>query len=592
MPASAPRSLLLLVVTTLLALSGAATAADTLDARLARVESGLRGPVHFSGDATWSLDERMHHYGVPGVSIAIVEDGRVVAVRAYGVADRNTGAMATPRTLFQAASVSKPVTAFAAMRLVERGDLALDRPVNPQLRRWKIPENDFTRAAPVTLAQLLSHTGGLTVHGFGGYQQGTKVPSLVEILDGKPPANSPPVRVDQAPGSAWRYSGGGYTVAEVLMADVARREFVPLMDRLVLKPLHMRDSHFGTPVDARRTAAGVMPDGSDVPGRHKFHPESAAAGLWTTPNDLALFIIEVQRALRGDSRLLSATSGETLLKEVRDGYALGFGLTRVGDSAWFGHDGWNDGFGTHMVANRAGQGVVVMINANQPALMQEIRRAVAAEFGWPGQASFEHTPVAPAALAALPGRYRYNEEQYLQISRDGDGLAFAYGGEQPTPLFAIGNDRYVRADSDSLITFSMGDAGPTELRFAASKAPPGEHRRLAADERSPRELLYANANEEALAAYRVLAAAGGVVGSESYLNLQGYRLFDQKNHAAAVQVFTLVTALFPVSANAWDSLAEAHRAAGNLEASRAAYRKVLTLDPAAPAALAALKAME
>lgn len=567
-------------------------AAAPLAARLDRVEHGLRGPVHFQGAPAWSLQERMRHYGVPGVSLAIVQDGHILATRAYGTADRQAGLQTTTRTLFQAASVSKPLTAFAAMRMVERGELTLDHPVNAQLRRWKIPENAFTRDAPVTLAQLLSHTAGITVHGFMGYEKGQPLPGLMDILDGRPPANSAPVRVDQVPGSAWRYSGGGYTVAEVLMADVAKREFVPLMDQQVLAPIAMHDSHFGAPVDASRTAAGVMPDGTDVPGRYKVHPESAAAALWSTPADLARFLIEVQRALQGDSPLLKATSAETMLREVRDGYALGFALTQVNGTAWFGHDGWNDGFNTHVVGNRAGQGVVVMINANQPELMQEIRRAVAAEFDWPGYSDFTRAPVSAAALAALPGRYRYNDEQFIQVERVGDGLVFAYGGEPPVPMAAIGGDRYVREGSDTVLSFPMADGRPSAMRFRASGGNAGEYPRMGPDERAPRELLYAGQRDAALAAYRALAAKGGIVGSQDYLNRQGYRLLEHRRPAAAVQVLALVTALHPDSANAWDSLGEAQRAVGDVAAARAAYRRVLQIDPASAAAMAALKALD
>lgn len=572
---------------------GSALAAATpLAARLLRVENGLRGPLHFQGEPGWSLEERMRHYGVPGLSLAIIEDGHIVATRAYGVADRLSGAKTTPNTLFQAASVSKPVTAFAALRMVQRDELALDRPVNDQLRRWKIPDNDFTRGSPVTLAQLLSHTAGLTVHGFMGYEEGQALPGLVDILDGKPPANSAPVRVDQVPGSSWRYSGGGYTVAEVLMADVAQRSFTALLDEQVLGPIGMHDSHFGTPIDARRTAAGVMPDGRDVPGRYKVHPESAAAALWSTPTDLAAFLIEVQRALRGNSPLLKAESAETMLREVRDGYALGFALTRVNGTAWFGHDGWNDGFNTHMVGNRTGQGVVVMINANQPELMQELRRAVAAEFHWPGHVEFTREPFTAAALAALPGRYRYNDEQFIRVDRVGDGLVFAYGGEPPVPMVAIGGDRYVRQGSDTVLGFPMVGGRPAAMRFSASGGSAGEYARLGEDERAPRERLYAGERDAALAAYRALAAKGGIIGSQDYLNRQGYRLLEYQRPAAAVQLLALVAALHPDSANAWDSLGEAQVAAGDVAAARDAYRRALALDPALATAIAALKALD
>ncbi|HQR29470.1 MAG TPA: serine hydrolase domain-containing protein, partial [Anaeromyxobacteraceae bacterium] len=353
-----------------------------------RIERSLRPPVSLEGGERWTLAERMKHHGVPGVSIAIVQGGRIVATRAYGLADRQAGTAMRTDTPMQAASISKAVTAFAAMRMVERGQLGLDSPVNERLASWRIPETPATRARPITLAQLLGHTGGLGVHGYGGYEAGKPLPGILQILDGKPPANSPAVRVEQAPGAGFRYSGGGYTVAQLLMSEVAGQPFPGLMRREVLVPVGMRDSTFEFPLPARlakRAAAGVMPDGKDVPGRSKVHPESAAAGLWTTPGDLARFAIEVQRAVRGESRLLGRAPAERMLRDPGpDHYGLGFAIVHENGAAYFGHDGWNDGFSSHLIANREGDGVAILINANQPQLMHELRRAVAFELGWPG----------------------------------------------------------------------------------------------------------------------------------------------------------------------------------------------------------------
>ena len=584
------RSLGLIVC--LFAASMHAGAAESMDARIDRIERDLRPPISLEGGEHWTLAERMTHYGVPGLSFAIIENGRVVATRAHGLADRQTRQPMRTDTLMQAASISKAVTAFAAMRMVERGQLRLDSPVNASLTSWKIPETYATRARPVTLAHLLSHTGGLGVHGFLGYDSGKALPSIVQILDGQPPANSPAVRVEQAPGLGFRYSGGGYTIAQTVMSDVAGRSFPELMRREVLKPVGMRDSTFEYPLSARRmkrAAAGVLADGRDVPGKRKVHPESAAAGLWTTPADLARFAIDVQKAVQGESRLLGRDTTERMLRDPGpDHYALGFGIVHENGVAYFGHDGWNEGFSSHLLANREGNGVAIMINANQPALMQELRRAVAFEFGWPGYRTEKRVPMTAAQPADLPGRYPYNAEQFIRVNAAGDDLSFEYGGEEALFLTPVGDGRFVATTTGLSIELGRDAADVAQLSFVYPDGRRESHTRYRDNERSLRERVYAD-DASVVDDYRKLAASGDVVASEAYLNTQGYRLIGQKRYPAAVQVLALVTQLFPASGNAWDSLGEASLLAGDRAAARRHYEKALALDPTLNSATTALE---
>ena len=564
---------------------------SAIDVRLARIEHDLRPPISLQDGERWTLAERMKHYGVPGLSIAIIDDGRIVATRAYGLADRQTGAAMRTDTPMQAASISKAASAFAAMRMVERGQLRLDAPVNVTLKSWQIPDADAARAKSITLAHLLSHTGGLGVHGFLGYEVGQRLPSITQILDGVAPANSSPVRVEQAPELGFRYSGGGYTIAQVLMSDVARRPFPELMRREVLKPIGMRDSTFAYPLPARRmkhAAAGVMPDGEDVVGKRKVHPESAAAGLWTTPADLARFAIEVQKAVRGESRLLGRDSAERMLRDPGpDHYALGFGIVHENGAAYFGHDGWNEGFNAHLLANREGDGVAIMINANHPQLMNELRRAVAFEFRWPGYRTEKRVPITDVQRAALPGRFPYNVEQYILVKPVGGDLSFEYGGEEAMLLTPVGHGRFVAAGTGLTIELGQDAAGGEQLSFVHADGRREPHARLADDMRSLRERLYAD-DASVVADYRKLAESGDIVGSEAYLNTQGYRLIGQKRYPAAKQVLSLNAALYPSSANAWDSLGEACLLNGDVDAARNHYRKALSLDEDLHSAKAAL----
>jgi len=180
------------------------TEEDELGARIQRVESRLvPGPGIVIKDhpiPETTITDRMEAYRVPGVSIAVINNHRIEWAKGYGVKGREENEPVTPVTLFQAASISKPVAATAALHYVEKGLLDLHEDVNQKLKSWKVPENEFTQDKKVTLRGILSHTAGLTVHGFPGYRFDKHDPSLAQILDGEKPANTAAIRVDITPG--------------------------------------------------------------------------------------------------------------------------------------------------------------------------------------------------------------------------------------------------------------------------------------------------------------------------------------------------------------------------------------------------------
>jgi CubicO group peptidase (beta-lactamase class C family) len=389
-------------------------AADPHAERIRRVETGLLTQNVVRGEARpHTIEERLRFYRVPGVSVAVVDGGRIAWAKAWGEAEAGSGVPVDTATLFQAASISKPVAAAGALALVEAGVLELDADVNERLRSWRVPENAHTAAEKVTLRRLLSHSAGTTVHGFPGYAAGVPVPSLVQVLDGAPPANTAAVRVDTVPGSLWRYSGGGTSIVQLLMADATGRPFAELMRERVLEPAGMRRSAYAQPLPEarlREAAAGHRSDGTPVPGWHHTYPEQAAAGLWTTPSDLARFAIEIQRAYMGDrDRLISPEMARRMLTQQAGSMGLGFALEGEGEALWFEHGGANEGFRAHFAAlGERGQGAFVMTNGDAGTeLAMEILRAVAREYGLPGFQPTERDAVAlyPAALAALVGDY-------------------------------------------------------------------------------------------------------------------------------------------------------------------------------------------
>ncbi len=361
---------------------------DQVQERIKRVESRLLPPVIIKGEpvVTMNIAERMKHYNVQGVSIAVINNGKIEWAKGYGV--RETDLPVTVDTLFQSGSISKPVAAMAALKMVQDGKLKLDEDVNKRLVTWKMPENEFTKEQKVTLRRLLSHTAGTSVWGFGGYRADAKsFPDVPQILDGTAPANTKPVRVIETPGTRWSYSGGGFTVMQLLMSDVSGKPFSELMDDAVLKKLGMKNSTYQlTPPDTFQVAVAHGPKGERPPFKWFLHPEMAAAGLWTTPSDLARFAIELQQTYAGKStKVLSREMVKQMLTKQTGGWGLGISLNGEGDKAFrFSHGGANTGFRNRMVAyTTTGQGAVVMTNSEQgDALCGEILRGIAREYGW------------------------------------------------------------------------------------------------------------------------------------------------------------------------------------------------------------------
>lgn len=367
----------------------AAQADSALEARIGRVENGLLPASAVEGKPVQSMRllERMAALKVPGVSIAVINHGAIEWARGYGMADVASGRRVTEHTRFQAASISKPVTAMAALSLVQAGKLSLDDDVNRSLTAWKVPDNQFTSQRKVTLRALLSHTAGIGVHGFTGYAAGQPVPNLLQILDGQAPANSAPVRVEALPDSAWKYSGGGFEIVQLLVTEAAREPFELFAQRTVLDKIGMQESRFTLPADWEALAAhAYRADGSVVPGKWHRYPEMAAASMWTTPSDLARLAIEVQNSFAGKTnKVLTREMTKAMLTPGIETFGLGLFLGEPGDARpSFRHSGGTQGFRNMMFAyTSTGEGAVVMINSeNGDELLGEILRAISREYGW------------------------------------------------------------------------------------------------------------------------------------------------------------------------------------------------------------------
>lgn len=332
--------------------------------------------------------KRMHERKITGLSLAIIQEGKIVKARGYGFTDKTNKTAVTPDTLFQAGSISKPVAASGALHLVEQNRLSLDTDVNALLRTWKVPENEFTKEKKVTLRGILSHSAGLTVPRFPGYGVDSSMPSLLQILDGAKPANTSAIRVDIVPGSKMRYSSGGYVVLQQLIIDVTGQSFPKFMYANVLKPLGMTNSTYEQPLPPElvaRTAAGYYSNDKAVEGRWHIYPEMAAAGLWTTASDLARFAIGIQEAVAEKSNpVISQPMARQMLARQKDNVGLGLFLQGRGKGLAFMHKGRDEGFDAEMLAFAdTGNGVAIMINANdRSGVCEEIIAAVGKEYHW------------------------------------------------------------------------------------------------------------------------------------------------------------------------------------------------------------------
>ncbi|HEY3815383.1 MAG TPA: serine hydrolase [Caulobacteraceae bacterium] len=400
-------------------LFSAAAFAAPEDAHIHAVETGLLPAILVKGEPApaMTLADRMRDLHVPGVSIAYFKNGHLVWARGYGYADVAHQVPVTPDTLFQAGSISKPLSAMAALKLVQEGRLNLDEDVNARLKAWKVPDSPFTAQEKVTLRRLLSHTAGLTVHGFEGYERSAPLPTLMQVLNGAKPANSAPVVVNLTPGTKWVYSGGGYVVAELLMQETTGEPFAQFMRETVLQPSGMDASTYEQPLPvARQGVASLAYDNKGVmtPGGWNVYPEQTAAGLWTTPSDLARWSIELQNEADGkSSRILTPATAHAMLTPGLGEWGLGLNIPKDGPPR-FGHGGANVGFRNDFLAFIGGdrEGFAIMTNSdNGGELISELERALAATYGWPIDRPQEMAAVVVPAATLAPYAGVYEEPQ-------------------------------------------------------------------------------------------------------------------------------------------------------------------------------------
>lgn len=578
------------------------TTVDDAAERQRLVLTSLRPQTTVAG-ASWTLAERMARHHVPGVAIAVIRNFEIDWVAGFGVRDTTLGASAPPvtkDTLFQAGSISKTVGAMGTLALVQSGKLALDAPVSKYLKSWVLPENEFTKAVPLTIEHILSHTGGVTVHGFLGYTRYESVPTLPQILAGELPANSPPILVDKQPGGEFRYAGGGTTMLQQAILDVTGAPYSSTLKSLVFDRLGLTHSTYEQPLPEPRFpdhCAGHLIDGRPTPGRYQIHPELPAAGLWVSAEDLAKIVIDLQKSLRDDS-------GKVLKKDTvtRMVTPVGAGPTGLGvfvedhrGEIYFQHNGANVGFRNAMFSHRDdGLGVVVLTNSDGGGeLLPEIVNAVAQVYAWP--TFFQQEPIAlaepdPAAeaeeLAAAPGRYEITADETMVITRENDRLFVQFPPEGATSkdrLHRVGPRTYFAMDRGVQIRFDEpGDLGFEDAYLKVGRTEKYLER-LGDDSPTPAEAFSAGKFEEGAALYRALAKADPNDPLLEPERLDSFSmLFLSGGQAdAALALARLVVEIHPDSPSSLATLGRICAATGDRLAAKSAFESAVSRIDAA-----------
>jgi len=440
---------------------------SSVERRIQHVEGDLLPPILVIGEPREKvrLLDRMAELNVPALSIAVIHNGRIDWARGYGMRSAG-GPPATPETLFQAASISKTITALAVLHLVQSGQIDLDKDVNQYLKSWKVPANSFTDQTKVTLRELLSHTAGMTVHGFPGYAPSAPLPTLLQVLDGTPPANTSAIRVDIRPGTQWRYSGGGYVVVQQLLEDVTGQPFSRFVKGAVFVPIGMNHSTFDQPLSERLLAGAAMPfdrNGKALEGGPHSYPEKAPAGLWTTPSDLARYAIEVQKSLGGHSkRVLSQKTTREMLRPGMNNWGLGLSIGGTAPHQYFQHGGANAGYQCGLIAFEDGDGAVLMTNSdNGNMLISEVVGTIAHEYGWPDLQPTAHTIVKidPKSFDPLVGSYQFGPGFVLSFTREGDRFLSQATHQGQIEIYPESERQYFAKDVGATMTFELGSEG-------------------------------------------------------------------------------------------------------------------------------------
>lgn len=563
---------------------------------ITKVENGLTTRVHIKGDFTWTIEDRMKHYGIPGVSIAVIHDGKIAWTKGYGIKDKDSKLPVTTETLFQAAATSMPVTAYGALHLVANNKVDLDTNINNYLKSWQIPENEFTKEQKVTLRNLLNHSAGIYPRGTGRYDRTDTIPSLVEILNGSYPAKNEPVTTNKVPEESVRFAYASYVPVQQLMLEIEQKTFPEIMNKFVLQPLEMNNSTYNqtlTTAQLSKAATGYLKGGAMVKGRSKVYPAMGSHGLWTTAEDYAKFVTNVQQTMKGNatkglSKELTKLMGKPYGVSGSDWsftLGLGFQLLNRKNDIYLRHHGWNEGFYAEIMAHRdKGYGVVVLTNSTFPEFNAEVIRSVALTYGWDNFVpKYTKLAIAPAEINKLTGRYQFNNT-ILEVFQK-DNLLYVKNilDIAPKELVKVSDSLFVKRNSSLQIQFKTSpDTGKMQmLQLRNNGAIYSTYNKVDIKKKNPVEYLLEGDLDKALTVYSDLKKRdpSHPAVTEYYIDDLGYDFYHASRMELSLNTFKLNILLYPDSFKVYESYAEACLKAEKIDLAIENYAKSLELNP-------------
>lgn len=553
--------------------------------KVEEVETGLQTLIRVAGDPTWNIHDRMDFYGIKGLSIAVIKDFKIDWVKGYGIKESESQQKVTTETLFRAGSISKPIAAYITLKLVEDGMLSLDEDVNQYLTSWEIPENDFTKHEPVTLRRLLSHTAGINLPGGGGYES-DPYPTLLDVLTGSSPAHNGPVAVRTLPGARFSYSGGGYGILQQILEDRSKQSFEVLIQKHLFDPLLMTNSTFTQiPFTGKwddLAATGYLENKVKIPEKSYYNALLAAGGLWTTPTDLAQFVIDFQNSLKsGAGKIL----GKDMVNEMtKSPLSSGYGLGIENDGNYLFHYGASAGFTAHMIFHRSeGYGVIVMQNGMETGLLGEVDRSVASAYKWQDylEPEYRSMAISEEEFHEITGRYQTGIDALFEVIREGNRLYLEHSSGKVELVKTEGNE-YVRRDNHNKYQFFTNSNAVYYCRVLYTNQFEVQFEKLNKDDKLPTEFLEENNYEAARKAYDHLIYEFPEQSDRIMNRLinKGVNLvYEDRQFEEGIKVVRLATQLFPEKSDTWANLAWCYEESGDIDSAIINYGKAIDLNP-------------
>lgn len=503
-----------------------------VEEQIKKVENNVCGRVIIEGESQNILD-RMAFYKVKGLSIAVVNNYKIVWAKGYGWADESEKRPVTTETLFEPGSISKSLNAVTVLKLVQDKKLDLYTDINTYLKSWKFPYDSVSKNKKITLAHLLSHSAGLTVHGFPGYDRKDKIPTLPEILDGKSPANTPAVRSFMEPGVRFQYSGGGTTISQLIIQDITQQPYDKFVYENVLKPIGMQNSFYSQPPPDYRVklcATGYYQNGEAVNNKFHVYPEQGAAGLWMTPSDLCNYIIETQMASEGKSaKVLNQDMVKLLLTPYNDkSLAMGTFIEDRNGTKYFQHNAGNEGFSGSYYGSLDGKGngIAIFLNNSSSPIMNEVINSVARAYNWTGfpkaPESRKFVNVPDKVMENYLGVYSAIPNTFVNIVKRDDGY-YQFAEGQHCKMYFISETEYFVKEFDNDKHFIKNSGGKVTG-------------------------YYRTANGTTLTPQHVkIERVDTLKGAEHFFNDIGWSFLENKKFTDAEKYFTRGLELYPQS---------------------------------------------